>query len=97
LWPAYSRKEGVKSTYVQHVIERESKILWKYIHDDGAIIYSCGDIKIGLSVRAACLQLAQSCGQLDELQAKAWLQHLSSTGRLWHDEWGTSLSTDEQA
>jgi len=92
LWPAYSRMEGTKPNYVQHVIERESEILWKYITNDGAIVYSCGDIKIGIAVRQALVQLAQRHGNLQLPQAKAWLHNLSSSGRLRHDEWGTSLA-----
>lgn len=91
LWPAYSRMEGIKTNYVQHVIERESEIFWKYITHDGAILYSCGDIKIGIAVRQALVQLAQHHGGLELSQAKAWLQNLSSTSKLRHDEWGTSL------
>jgi sulfite reductase alpha subunit-like flavoprotein len=94
LWPAYSRIPGVKPIYVQHIIA-ESPVLWKYLHDEGAVMYSCGDIKIGLCVRAACEELAKLYGGLDELQAKAWLQRLSSSGRLLHDEWGASMT--EQA
>jgi sulfite reductase alpha subunit-like flavoprotein len=92
LWPAYSRKEGASSTYVQHVIDRECTNLWKYINNESGVIYSCGDIKIGISVKEAFVQLAQKCGNLDESQAKAFVHKLSTTGRLWHDEWGTSLS-----
>lgn len=91
LWPAYSREfGGVKSTHVQDVIEQHGNMLWRLLNQEDAVMYVCGDISVGVSVREALLRLAQNLNNWSAFKANCWFQKLISARRLRYDEWGTS-------
>jgi cytochrome P450/NADPH-cytochrome P450 reductase len=94
LWPAYSQKVGEKPMHIQDVILEKGEVLWDLLQNQNAILYICGDINIGTSVREAFIALAKKIG-LDHNKAQAWLMNLRSAGRLRHDEWGISTNSGQ--
>jgi len=89
LWPAYSKEEG-NCVHIQDVIEREGATLWDLVNNQEAVVYVCGDIQVGVSVREALIKIGKQHGNLGAFSANMWLERLQKAGRLRHDEWGIS-------
>jgi len=90
LWPAYSKIPDVKPQHIQDVIQDQAEVLWNLLTNDNAVVFVCGDVKIGYSVREAFTKLAKTQGKLNPIQANVWLNNLISERRFRHDEWGLS-------
>lgn len=88
VWPAYSRAETPE--HVQNVIEKHGEALWEALNKEEGIVYICGDVGVGVKVREALIKLAQKHGNLSYFKANYWLNQLSNSKRLRHDEWGIS-------
>jgi NADPH-ferrihemoprotein reductase len=97
LWPAYSRKVGAPKLHVQDVVKQKGAELWKLLNEDGAIVYVCGDVAVGISVRDALVQIAQEHGKFGPYKAHSWLLTLIKDGRLRNDEWGIATSSGAHA
>jgi len=95
LWPAYSRKQDAEPAHVQDIIAKNGEILWNLLNDEGAVLYICGDIKIGTNVREAVQALAQKHGNLNHFAANIWMNKLAKANKIRHDEWGISTHSGE--
>jgi len=93
VWPAYSRQEGLKSTHIQDIIEQEGATLWDMLEVQQAVIYVCGDIGVGVSLREALREVAKIHGNMTAFRANTWVERLATADRLRHDEWGVSTNS----
>eukprot|EP00026_Physarum_polycephalum_P000472 Phypoly_transcript_00473.p1 GENE.Phypoly_transcript_00473~~Phypoly_transcript_00473.p1 ORF type:complete len:1072 (+),score=177.20 Phypoly_transcript_00473:1435-4650(+) len=85
LWPAYSREHGV---HVQDIVQKQGEELWKLLTEESGIMFTCGDVALGASIRDTLVNIAQNYGKCNETEANAWLQGLVKDGQLRNDEWG---------
>lgn len=84
---AFSRKEGMPKTYVQHVMAAHAETLIS-IFDRGGRLYVCGDgSKMAPDVEAALQKAYQSVHGTGEQEAQNWLRHLQDTGMYAKDVW----------
>ncbi|WP_091171031.1 bifunctional cytochrome P450/NADPH--P450 reductase [Paenibacillus sp. 1_12] len=84
---AFSRKVDTQKTYVQHLMGQNAKLLVD-IFDNGGILYVCGDgSRMAPDVEATLIQAYGEVHNLDEQQAKQWLDRLQSEGRYAKDVW----------
>ncbi|MGV7100402.1 bifunctional P-450/NADPH--P450 reductase [Bacillus subtilis] len=84
---AFSRKEGMPKTYVQHVMADHTETLISIL-DHGGRLYVCGDgSKMAPDVEAALQKAYQSVHGTGEQEAQNWLRHLQDTGMYAKDVW----------
>lgn len=84
---AFSRKEGMPKTYVQHVMADHAETLISIL-DRGGRLYVCGDgSKMAPDVEAALQKAYQSVHGTGEQEAQNWLRHLQDTGMYAKDVW----------
>lgn len=87
LHTAFSRKEGVPKTYVQHVMTEDAEALISIL-DRGGHLYVCGDgSKMAPDVEAALQKAYQSVHETDARQAQEWLLDLQTKGIYAKDVW----------
>ncbi|KAI9089478.1 hypothetical protein DFS34DRAFT_639357 [Phlyctochytrium arcticum] len=88
IFKAYSRYEGYKKTYVQHMVAENAAAIWKLIGEMGGYFYVCGDAKhMAHDVQNALTDLAQRYGDMSADAAKAWVKDLKSKNRYLEDVW----------
>ncbi|MCY7750185.1 bifunctional P-450/NADPH--P450 reductase [Bacillus inaquosorum] len=84
---AFSRKEGMPKTYVQHLMSDHAETLISIL-DRGGRLYVCGDgSKMAPDVEAALQKAYQSVHSTSEQEAQNWLKHLQDTGIYAKDVW----------
>ncbi|CAG8610092.1 6751_t:CDS:2, partial [Acaulospora colombiana] len=84
---AFSREQEQK-VYVQHRILENQEYLWDLIYTRGGYFYVCGDAKnMARDVNNALIRIAQSCGNMDEDSATAYVRDLRSRGKYQEDVW----------
>ncbi|MDO8224067.1 bifunctional P-450/NADPH--P450 reductase [Bacillus cabrialesii] len=84
---AFSRKEGLPKTYVQHLMADHAETLISIL-DRGGRLYVCGDgSKMAPDVEAALQQAYQSVHGTGQQEAQNWLKHLQDTGMYAKDVW----------
>lgn len=84
---AFSRKEGMPKTYVQHLMSGHAETLISIL-DRGGRLYVCGDgTKMAPGVEAALQKAYQSVHGTGEQEAQNWLKHLQDTGIYAKDVW----------
>ncbi|MCY7764503.1 bifunctional P-450/NADPH--P450 reductase [Bacillus inaquosorum] len=84
---AFSRKEGMPKTYVQHLMSDHAETLISIV-DRGGRLYVCGDgSKMAPDVEAALQKAYQSVHGTSEQEAQNWLKHLQDTGIYAKDVW----------
>lgn len=84
---AFSRKEGMPKTYVQHVMADHAETLISIL-DRGGRLYVCGDgSKMAPDVEAALQKAYESVHGTGEQEAQNWLRHLQDTGIYTKDVW----------
>ncbi|MFB0637063.1 bifunctional P-450/NADPH--P450 reductase [Bacillus rugosus] len=84
---AFSRKEGMPKTYVQHLMSGHAETLISIL-DRGGRLYVCGDgTKMAPDVEAALQKAYQSVHGTGEQEAQNWLKHLQDTGIYAKDVW----------
>lgn len=82
---AWSRDQAYK-IYVQDKIREAGAELWKWINDEGAYFFICGDAKrMAKDVEAALLEIFKTYGGLDDAGATAKLKELRNAGRYQKD------------
>ncbi|MES5059085.1 bifunctional cytochrome P450/NADPH--P450 reductase [Bacillus velezensis] len=87
LHTAFSRKEGVPKTYVQHLMAKDAGALISIL-DRGGHLYVCGDgSKMAPDVEATLQKAYQSVHETDERQAQEWLLDLQTKGIYAKDVW----------
>ncbi|MCY7936097.1 bifunctional P-450/NADPH--P450 reductase [Bacillus spizizenii] len=84
---AFSRKEGMAKTYVQHLMADHAETLISIL-DRGGRLYVCGDgSKMAPDVEAGLQKAYQSVHGTGEEEAQNWLKHLQDTGIYAKDVW----------
>ncbi|KFI01834.1 NADPH--cytochrome P450 reductase [Bacillus sp. BSC154] len=84
---AFSRKEGMPKTYVQHLMADHAETLISIL-DRGGRLYVCGDgSKMAPDVEAGLQKAYQSVHGTGEEEAQNWLKHLQDTGIYAKDVW----------
>ncbi|MBY8914794.1 bifunctional cytochrome P450/NADPH--P450 reductase [Bacillus sp. YC2] len=87
LHTAFSRKEGVPKTYVQHLMAENAEELISIL-DRGGHLYVCGDgSKMAPDVEETLQKAYQSVHGADEQAAKEWLGDLQTKGIYAKDVW----------
>jgi len=82
---AFSRDQSAK-IYVQNRMLEEKEELWKWIHDEGAHFYICGDGKrMAADVEEALVLIAAVEGSMSRDEAAAYVQRLAQEGRFLKD------------
>ncbi|MEX0744293.1 MAG: sulfite reductase subunit alpha [Phycisphaeraceae bacterium] len=84
LTTAFSRDEAEK-IYVQHRMLEHGAELWRWL-DGGACFYVCGDAsRMARDVDAALHQVVATYGDMDEVDAKAYVKRMTDEGRYQRD------------
>lgn len=84
---AFSRKEGMPKTYVQHLMADQADTLISIL-DRGGRLYVCGDgSKMAPDVEAGLQKAYQAVHGTGEQEAQNWLRHLQDTGMYAKDVW----------
>jgi len=82
---AWSRDQDYK-IYVQDKIREAGAEIWKWINDEGAYFFICGDAKrMAKDVETALLEIFKKHGGLDDAGAAAKLKDLRTAGRYQKD------------
>ncbi|CAG8564748.1 18697_t:CDS:2, partial [Acaulospora morrowiae] len=82
---AFSREKEHK-VYVQHRLLENQKYIWDLIYTRGGYFYVCGDAKnMARDVNNALIKIAQTCGDMDENSATAYIRDLRSRGKYQED------------
>lgn len=82
---AFSRDQPDK-IYVQHRMLQHSRELWKWIHEDGAAVYVCGDAgKMAHDVDDVLRRIAVQTHHLTEEQAQEYFRQLAKERRYLRD------------
>lgn len=82
---AWSRDQDYK-IYVQDKIREAGAEVWKWLNDEGAYFYICGDAKrMAKDVEAALIDIFKTQGGLDDAGAAAKLKELKAAGRYQKD------------
>jgi cytochrome P450/NADPH-cytochrome P450 reductase len=87
LHTAFSRKEGVSKTYVQHLMRQRLPDLLRLL-DAGGKLYLCGDgAKMAPDVEATLLEGFREERGVNVEEARKWLGALQASGRYAKDVW----------
>ncbi|MCC9021992.1 bifunctional cytochrome P450/NADPH--P450 reductase [Bacillus nakamurai] len=87
LHTAFSRKEGIPKTYVQHLMAENAEELISIL-DRGGHLYVCGDgSKMAPDVEATLQKAYQTVHGTEEQAAKEWLRDLQTKGIYAKDVW----------
>lgn len=82
---AWSRDQDYK-IYVQDKIREAGADVWKWLNDEGAYFFICGDAKrMAKDVEAALLDIFKTHGGMDDARAAAKLKELKAQGRYQKD------------
>lgn len=82
---AWSRDQAYK-IYVQDKIRAAGEEIWKWMNDEGAYFFICGDAKrMAKDVEAALLDVFKKYGRLDDAGAAAKLKEFRAAGRYQKD------------
>jgi len=88
---AFSRKQGQKKTYVQHLIEKQSKNVFNLL-SQGAYIYVCGDAsQMAPDVQRAFTQVIMKEGNVSSIEeAQLQINQMLDNGRYCQDVWASA-------
>ncbi|MCM3269730.1 bifunctional cytochrome P450/NADPH--P450 reductase [Paenibacillus elgii] len=87
LHTAFSRKEGVSKTYVQHLMANNAAELIRIL-DAGGRLYVCGDgSKMAPDVENELKKAYQAVHGVEQQEAEKWLERLQSNGSYAKDVW----------
>ncbi|MGF9914183.1 bifunctional cytochrome P450/NADPH--P450 reductase [Paenibacillus ehimensis] len=87
LHTAFSRKEGVPKTYVQHLMAKNGTELIRIL-DGGGRLYVCGDgSKMAPDVENELRKAYQAVHGVERQEAETWLEQLQSNGSYAKDVW----------
>lgn len=82
---AWSRDQDYK-IYVQDKIREAGAEIWKWLNDEGAYFFICGDAKrMAKDVEAALVEIFKTYGGMDDAGAAAKLKELKAAGRYQKD------------
>ena len=84
---AFSRDQSQK-IYVQDLIQRQSQIVYRVLHDENGLIYVCGSSgKMPQAVRSALADVFMKHGKLDQVSASNYLEGMEKDGRYKQETW----------
>jgi len=80
--------EGVRRTYVQHLIERDVEHVWDVVGKRGGWVYISGSSnKMPVAVRAAIKSAAVEVGGMLDEEANDFMSMMERSGRLVEETW----------
>ncbi|KAI0319420.1 riboflavin synthase domain-like protein [Amylostereum chailletii] len=80
--------EGVRRTYVQHLLEEDAERLWTLLDSQDARVYISGSSnKMPAAVRRALARAAETAGGMNETSALAYVARMEREGRLFEECW----------
>lgn len=85
---AFSRAQEHK-VYVQHMIEKESKMIWDYIDSKNGSIYVCGGTQMGKDVQVALEAIIAQEKSVTSDEAKAYIEALQREKRYIQELWSS--------
>ncbi|XP_064613211.1 nitric oxide synthase 1-like [Liolophura sinensis] len=85
---ALSRQPRVPKRYVQDVLVKNSKEVYKVLMKKSGHLYICGDVTMASDVCAAVQRILQNCSSMSNAEAKKVLQQLKESNRLHQDIFG---------
>ena len=80
-------KETSQKVYVQDQIEANFDKLWQMI-EEGAYVYSCGDVKVGTAVKEAITNAIAKKNKWTTVQAADYVKKMVTGKRYHRSEWG---------
>lgn len=87
LFSAFSREKKDKF-YVQHLVKKQSDLIWDLLSNKNACIYICGDAKnMESDVRNAIVEIISFQDKLDLNEAQSYLHNLEKIKRFQKDTW----------
>ncbi|KAL8806030.1 MAG: hypothetical protein Q9182_001562 [Xanthomendoza sp. 2 TL-2023] len=87
VFTAFSRDQP-KKIYVQNVLQEQSELVYHLLHNKEGVVYVCGSSgKMPQSVRAALIEIFQTCGRISRPTAENYLQSLEREGRYKQETW----------
>lgn len=90
LYVAFSRKQGIKKTYVQHLISKHSASVFDFI-SRGAHIYICGDAShMAPDVKDAFINAIMNEGKMSIDNAKDMINRMIAKGQYSQDVWASA-------
>jgi len=95
VYTAYSRQPKKPKTYVQHLLEENSKDVFEQIVEKEGEIYICGDVKMADDVMHTLTEIWEKEGSMTFVEADEFMIHLKENGRLHKDIFGASLPSSE--
>ena len=90
LFVCFSRQSKDESIpkYVQHLILKESKAVYRLIDGEKAVVYVCGDIKsMSSDIFNAFVKVIEECGQQSRENAVKYMREMQSDKRYLQDIW----------
>jgi len=84
---AYSR-DSDKKVYVQHLLLRDAKEIWRLIGQENAHLYVCGDAKaMARDVHDTIEKIVREEGEMAESEASAYVKRMEAQKRYSADVW----------
>lgn len=88
---AFSRQPGMKKTYVQHLLLRDSEFIYSVLTARKGHIYICGDSNMAADVRNTLEKIYAQCKDADNKESSQFVQQLQFSGRLHEDIFGVKM------
>jgi len=86
--PAFSRVKDKPKEYVQNKIWEHKTQVWNLLDSQKGIFYVCGDAShMARDVLLTVERIAREVGNLDETQARSYVEDLMQSGRYNQDVW----------
>eukprot|EP01116_Phalansterium_solitarium_P019267 TRINITY_DN5325_c0_g2_i10.p1 TRINITY_DN5325_c0_g2~~TRINITY_DN5325_c0_g2_i10.p1 ORF type:complete len:523 (-),score=196.88 TRINITY_DN5325_c0_g2_i10:726-2294(-) len=85
--PALSRQPNVARCYVQDQLLLHSAQVWTLL-EQGAVVYSCGDVKVGKAIREALVEIVRVHSGVTHAAATKAVDELQRGHRFRRSEWG---------
>ena len=87
MFVAFSREQNEK-VYVQDVIQQQSELVFRLLHQEQGIVYVCGSSgKMPQGVRASLVDVFRQNGDMDQRAAENYLQEMEKQGRYKQETW----------
>lgn len=81
-------RETDEKVYVQHLVKKEAKQLWKLIYKKKASVYICGSQAMGKAVHDEIRAMAKKYGKMGASEAKEYVSKMVTKKRLVSELWG---------
>ncbi|XP_076109022.1 nitric oxide synthase 1-like [Mytilus galloprovincialis] len=88
---AFSREPGIKKTYVQDLIKRNGRDIYKMIVKENGHFYICGSIQMASDVKKMLRHVIQSWGKKSESQVDEYIDKMKDENRLHEDIFGIAV------